>query len=296
MQATDTVLMVRPSHFRFNQQTASTNIFQSEKVADENAAMNEFNNFVSLLRENEIDVLLFDEEKNSDTPDCVFPNNWLATIGKNIFLFPMLAANRRMERRSDITQLLAEKFQYTIHSEFLKFENENKFLEGTGSLVLDRKNKIAYCNLSSRSIEEVIDKFCASIGYSTEKFEAITPDKKEVYHTNVLMSIGNSVAVICDEWIGNTDERKSVLQSLSKNHTVIQLTSAQVFSFAGNMLLLKNKSGKYFWVMSTQAFHSLSEVQKSVLETDGKIIHSDINTIESLGGGSARCMLAELFY
>ena len=296
MQATDTVMMIRPSQFRFNEQTAATNIFQNEITADETTAMIEFNNFVSLLRENEIDVLLFDEVNNSDTPDCVFPNNWIATIEKNIFLFPMLAVNRRKERRVDIVQSLKEKFHFNIHSEFLHYENENKYLEGTGSLVLDRENKIAYCNLSSRSNEEVIGKFCSTIGYSTKKFNATSPDNKEVYHTNVLMSIGNSVAVICDEWIGDDDERKNVLQSLSKTHTVIHLTSAQVFSFAGNMLLLKNKSGKYFWIMSRKAFLSLTEDQKTILETDGKIIHSDIGTIESLGGGSARCMIAEIFY
>ncbi len=296
MQVADTVLMVRPSRFRFNVQTASTNIFQSENVADENEAMVEFNNFFSLLRKNEIEVVLFEEEKNADTPDCVFPNNWLAAIDKSLFLFPMLAENRRMERRIDILQSLRKKFKFNIHSELLLFERKEKYLEGTGALVLDRKNKIAYCNLSSRSNEEVLEKFCTSIGYSPEIFHATTPENKEVYHTNVLMSIGNSVAVICDEWIRNGDERKSVLQSLSKNYAVIQLTSAQVFSFAGNLLLLKNKSEKYFWVMSSQAFYSLTEEQKNILETDGEIIHSSLNTIESLGGGSARCMLAELFY
>lgn len=296
MQTTDIVLMVRPSHFRFNAQTASTNVFQKENVSDENAAMKEFNNFVWLLRENEIEVLMFEEDKNADTPDCVFPNNWIATIDNNIFLFPMLAPNRRMERRTDITNALNEKFKFKIHTELLSFEREEKYLEGTGALVLDRKNKIAYSNLSSRSNETVLNKFCDDIGYSIVKFHALTQDNKEVYHTNVLMSIGNSVAVICDDLIGNDRERKNVLQSLSKNQTVIHLTCEQVFSFAGNMLLLKNKSGKYFWVMSSQAFHSLTEQQISILETDGIIIHSDIQIIESLGGGSARCMIAEIFY
>lgn len=296
MQVTDTVLMVRPSHFRFNVQTASTNIFQNENVADETAAMIEFNNFVSLLRKNKIEVLLFDEEKNSDTPDCVFPNNWLATMDKNIFLFPMLAANRRLERRTDIVNALQEKFHFNIYSELLLFEKEEKYLEGTGALVLDRKNKIAYCNLSSRCNEEVIDKFCEATGFSAITFSANTPDGSEIYHTNVLMSIGNSVAVICDEWIRSVTEREIVLNSLKKNHAVISLSSEQVFSFAGNMLLVKNKLGKYFWILSTRAFNSLTEEQKTVLETDGKIIHADINTIESLGGGSARCMLAEIFH
>ena len=296
MQVTDTVLMIRPSRFRFNQQTASTNIFQSENSADENSAMKEFDDFVSMLRENEIEVLLFNENINADTPDCMFPNNWLSTINKNLFLFPMLAANRRTERRDDIVESLTDKFQLKINSDFIPFEKEMKYLEGTGSLVLDRKNKIAYCNLSSRSNEEVLDKFCKASEYSEIKFKAETPENKEVYHTNVIMSIGNSVAVICDEWIRNETERKNVLQSLSEKHTIIHLTSEQVFSFAGNMLLLKNKSGKCFWVMSSQAFNSLTENQKTKLESDGKIIHSPINTIESLGGGSARCMLAEIFH
>ena len=296
MQVTDTVLMIRPSRFRFNQQTASTNIFQSENSADENSAMKEFDDFVSMLRENEIEVLLFNENINADTPDCMFPNNWLSTINKNLFLFPMLAANRRTERRDDIVESLTDKFQLKINSDFIPFEKEMKYLEGTGSLVLDRKNKIAYCNLSSRSNEEVLDKFCKASEYSSIKFTAATPENKEVYHTNVIMSIGNSVAVICDEWIRNETERKNVLQSLAEKHTVIHLTSEQVFSFAGNMLLLKNKSGKCFWVMSSQAFNSLTENQKTKLESDGKIIHSPINTIESLGGGSARCMLAEIFH
>ena len=296
MQATDTLLMIRPSRFRFNQQTAATNIFQNENAADEKTAMNEFNNFVSLLRENEIEVLQFEEEKNSDTPDCVFPNNWLMTFEKNIFLFPMLAANRREERRTDIIKALQEKFQFNIQDELLSFEKEEKYLEGTGALVLDRKNKIAYCNLSSRCNEEVIDKFCAATGFSAIKFSAHTPDGSEIYHTNVLMCIGNSVAVICDEWIRSVTERELVLNSLKKNLTVISLSSEQVFAFAGNMLLVKNNSGKYFWVMSSRAFNSLTENQKVILKTDGEIIHVNINTIESLGGGSARCMLAEIFH
>ncbi len=288
--------MVRPSRFRFNQQTAATNIFQNEIAGDEIAAMNEFNDFVSLLRNNEIEVLLFDEEKNADTPDCVFPNNWLMTFEKKIFLFPMLAANRRLERRTDIVNALQKKFLFNIHTELLSFEKDEKYLEGTGAVVLDRKNKIAYCNLSSRCNEDVIDKFCEATGFIAIKFVANTPDGSEIYHTNVLMSIGNSVAVICDEWIRNGSERELVLNSLKKNHTIISLTSAQVFSFAGNMLLIKNNSGNYFWVMSSQAFYSLTEKQKTILETEGKILHSGISTIESLGGGSARCMIAELFY
>lgn len=297
MQATDTLLMIRPLRFRFNQQTAATNIFQNEKTADEKIAMSEFNNFVSLLRKNEIEVLQFEEEENTDTPDCVFPNNWFLTLEKNIFLFPMLAANRRLERRTDIINALQEKFQFSIYDELLlSFENKEKYLEGTGALVLDRKNKIAYCNISSRCNEEVIDKFCATTGFTAVKFSAHTPDGSEIYHTNVLMSVGNSVAVICDEWIRSVTELEAVLNSLKKNHTVISLSSQQVFAFAGNMLLVKNKSGKYFWVMSSRAFNSLNENQKAILESDGKIIHADINTIESLGGGSARCMLAEIFH
>ncbi len=296
MQVATTVLMIRPSHFRFNQQTAATNLFQNKDAVNEDLAMQEFDSFVLLLRKNEIEVLLFNEEKNTDTPDCVFPNNWLATINKKIFLFPMFAINRRSERRNDIVQFLVEKFHFNIQSEFLLYENENKYLEGTGALVLDRKNKIAYCNLSLRSNEEVAKKISATSDYSLIKFKATAPNHQEVYHTNVLMSIGNSVAVICAEWIRNEKERKNVLQSLSKNHTVIQITSEQVFSFAGNMLLLKNKSGKYFWVMSAQAFYSLTETQRHGLEVDGKIIYSSLKTIEKLSGGSARCMLAEIFH
>ena len=296
MQATDTLLMVRPSRFRFNQQTAATNIFQNNNSADVNLASKEFDDFVSMLRKNEIEILLFDEERNADTPDCVFPNNWLLTFEKNIFLFPMLAENRRPERREEIISALKQKFNFNLNDELLSFESEKKYLEGTGALILDRKNKIAYCNLSSRCNEEVIDKFCDATGFTSIKFKSLTPDGLEIYHTNVLMSLGNSVAVICDEWIRSVTEREIVLHSLKKNHIVIQLTSKQVFDFAGNMLLVKNKSGNYFWVMSSRAFQSLSNEQKIILETDGKIIHSSIDTIETLGGGSARCMMAEIFY
>lgn len=296
MQATDTLLMVRPSRFRFNTQTAATNIFQNNNIGDADMAMKEFDDFVSLLRKNEIEVLQFDEEKNADTPDCVFPNNWLMTFNKNLFLFPMLAENRRMERREEVILTLKEKFQFNIKDELLSFERGGKYLEGTGAMVLDRRNKIAYCNLSSRCNEEVIEKFCEATGFTNVKFTARTPAGVEVYHTNVIMSIGNSIVVICDAWIDSVTEREMVLNSLKQNHTVIHLSSKQVFDFTGNMLLVKNKTGNYFWVMSTKAFQSLNEEQKNILEKDGKIIHSKINTIETLGGGSARCMMAEIFY
>ena len=296
MQVTDTLLMVRPSRFRFNEQTAATNIFQKENLSNADAAMKEFDSFVSLLRENGIEVLLFDEETKSDTPDCVFPNNWLATFNEKLFLFPMLAENRREERRVDIISSLEKKFHFKVNSGLLHFENEKKYLEGTGALVLDRKNKIAYCNLSSRCNEEVVNEFCNETGFTPIKFRATTPDGKEIYHTNVLMSIGNSVAVICDSWIRNEEVRKNILQSLEKNRSVVHLTSKQVFDFAGNMLLVKNKSGKKFWVMSSRAFHSLNHEQILLLEPDGKILHSPIDTIENTGGGSARCMIAEIFH
>ena len=288
--------MIKPKQFRFNQETAATNIFQRENFSSGKNAAKEFDDFVKLLRENEIEVLLFDEEQTHDTPDCVFPNNWLATIDSTVFLFPMLAQNRRMERRNDILNFLQKKFQLTANDSLLHLEEENKFLEGTGAVVLDRKNKIAYGNISSRCDETALKNFCVKIDFSPVLFHASSPDGNEVYHTNVLMSIGETVAVICDSWIHNEEEKRSVMNSLKKNHSLVQLTSEQVFSFAGNMLLVKNKSGKKFWMMSSQAFHSLNENQISVLKHDGEILHSDISTIERLGGGSARCMLAEIFY
>ena len=299
-QTADTILMIRPAQFGFNAETADTNTFQNEPVDssqqnNHTKALIEFDDFVQLLREHKIYVIVLQDPGIPVTPDSLFPNNWISFHEDTIVLYPMLAKNRRMERRSAWISLLKQTFQLNKEIDLSGYEKQQQYLEGTGSLVLDRVNKIAYANLSSRTHEMVLWQFADQLQYDFVQFKATDNLGQEIYHTNVLMAIGEKTAVLCSEVIHNETERNTVLQKMSAYHEVVDITYQQLLQFAGNMLLVKNRDGVKFWVMSEQAFQSLLPSQQEILQKDGAFIHSPIHTIEKIGGGSARCMMAEVF-
>lgn len=300
-QTTDTILMIRPAQFGFNTETADTNIFQHEPVAisqqdNHTKALIEFDHFVQRLREHKIYVIVLQDPGMPVTPDSLFPNNWISFHEDTVVLYPMLAKNRRMERRNEWISLLKQTFQLSKEIDLSGYEKQEKYLEGTGSLVLDRVNKIAYANLSSRTHLIVLQQFAEKFRYALVHFKATDSQGQEIYHTNVLMAIGEKTAVLCSEVIHDETERNTVLQKISAYQEVVDITYQQLLQFAGNMLLVKNRDGAKFWVMSEQAFQSLLPSQREILQKDGVFIHSALHTIEKIGGGSARCMMAEVFW
>lgn len=291
--------MIRPVNFGFNEETAASNAFQNanaEKNGVQEKALSEFNGMVNILRHNGIDVTVIDDTHQPYTPDSIFPNNWVSFHNDGgVFLYPMQAENRRLERREDIITNLEDKFKVAHVIDLSRFEHERRFLEGTGSMVLDRDNKIAYACLSPRTDKEVLNYFCEQSGYQPVSFEAVDEKGKAIYHTNVLMCIGSRFAVICLGSIPNPHERITVTASLKSSHKeIIEISFEQMNQFAGNMLEVKNKVGETLIVMSQNAFNALNEVQRSALQKYGKLVYADINTIETNGGGSARCMMAEV--
>jgi len=305
-QTTDTVLMIRPINFRMNEQTAVNNYYQKEidKLTQENInqkAQKEFDVFVNKLREKGIQVILIEDTREHDTPDSVFPNNWISFHAEGIVgLYPMFAENRRLERREDVLLELEEKgFKINQIYDYRNAEIDGLFLEGTGSLALDRINKKAYCALSPRADEELVIEFCEDFEYTPVLFTAnqtVNGTRKPIYHTNVMMCLGTKFAIVCLDSIDDKKERKNVVDHLLKDgKEIISITEKQVNSFAGNMLELKNHSDDIFIIMSQSAYESLTEDQIKKLKNYGEILSSDITTIETCGGGSARCMIAEVF-
>ncbi|WP_255486792.1 citrulline utilization hydrolase CtlX [Mucilaginibacter sp. SP1R1] len=298
-QATNNILMIRPVSFGFNEQTAESNAFQNRDAnqqAVQDKALAEFDGFVNTLRVNGVNVTVIDDTAQPHTPDSIFPNNWVSfhTDG-NVFLYPMQAKNRRLERREDIISKLEDTFKVGHVIDLSRFEAENKFLEGTGSMVLDRQNKIAYACLSPRTDKQVLEFFCEQAGYKAISFEAVDAHGKAIYHTNVLMCIGSAFAVICTDSIANPHEKVVVLESLRSTHKqIVPITFDQMNRFAGNMLEVTNKAGETLIVMSNNAYQALTDEQKNMLKKYGKLVYADINTIETNGGGSARCMMAEV--
>ncbi len=298
-QSTSHILMIRPVSFGFNEQTAESNAFQNKHAithaANEKAQL-EFDAMVKTLRVIGVDVTVMDDTPEPHTPDSIFPNNWVSFHADGqVFLYPMQAENRRLERREDIINSLEDKFKVKHVIDLSRFELEHKFLEGTGSMVLDRENKIAYACLSPRTDREVLNLFCERIGCSSVVFDAIDEKGKPIYHTNVLMCIGTGFAVICLDSIADPYEKEVVTESLkSTKKEIIDISFEQMNHFAGNMLEVKNRAGETLIVMSKSAHDALLEEQKNTLKKYGKLLYSDINTIESIGGGSARCMMAEV--
>jgi hypothetical protein len=298
MQNTRQILMIQPVSFGFNAQTAVNNSFQ--KNIDGNLqqnALEEFTNFVTLLRKNKIDVTVIEDTAEPSTPDSIFPNNWISFHDDGrIFLYPMFAANRRQERKADVLDVIKKKFNVKEVIDLSNYEKENIFLEGTGSMVLDRENKIAYACLSPRTNKKILDEFCSLTKYRFVTFHSTDSNEVDIYHTNVMMCMAKNFAVICLDSIADDEERKKVMASLQKtDKEIIDISQAQLNCFAGNMLQVKNADDELLLIMSTQAYESLSAAQIKTLEKHNRIIHSSLLTIETAGGGSARCMMAEVF-
>lgn len=303
MQTTNTVLMIEPVAFGYNAQTAENNYFQVEqKGADtQSKALVEFNNFVEKLRNKGINVIAVKDTLEPHTPDSIFPNNWVSfhKDGK-VVLYPMFAPNRRAERRMDILEIIKSKgFEITEIDDFTASENENKFLEGTGSMIFDHDNKIAYGSVSLRMDEELFKEFCAKYGFTPVVFHSYQnagDQRLPIYHTNVMMCVADQFVVICLDCIDDELEREKVQEIIkSSGKEIIEISEDQLQQFAGNMLQVNNSEGKKFLVMSQTAYQSLTPEQINSIEKYCEIIYSDLNTIEINGGGSARCMLAEVF-
>ncbi|TRX47138.1 amidinotransferase [Fulvivirga sp. M361] len=306
-QATNTILMIRPVQFRYNEQTANNNYFQhtiedQEVETSQSKALKEFDDMVAALRVHKVNVVVIEDTRESDTPDSVFPNNWVSFHEDGrVGLYPMYAVNRRVERRQDILDTLKYKYGFKISDvlNFSGYEEEDKFLESTGSMILDRPNKIAYAALSMRTNEDVLKEFCHQFNYEPVAFHAnqtITGLRLPIYHTNVMMCVADQFAVICLDSIDNEEERQRVVESLENSgKEIIEITEQQEHQFAGNMLQVLSETGDPYLVMSTAAYDSLREGQRQRITGYCPIIHSPLYTIEELGGGSARCMMAEVF-
>lgn len=300
MQTTSKLLMVRPAKFAFNEQTAGNNYFQENSnlpsVAED--ALKEFDSFVNLLLSNDVDVTVVQYTPEPWTPDSIFPNNWFTShFTGELVLYPMFAENRRLERKPHILNILKRDLNHKKVIDLTHWEEEGEFLEGTGSVILDRRKRVAYCCRSPRSSEKVLADFCSRMNYQPIVFDALDKDGNQIYHTNVMMEIGMQVAVICLESIKDENERKRVKSHLlSAGKVIIDISLDQVASFAGNMLEVKNRNGNPLMVMSSAARNALTFEQENIISTYNKIISTDLKTIETNGGGSARCMLAEIFY
>ena len=303
-QLTNTVLMVRPVRFRMNEETVVNNYFQEEmdlKNEEINRqAQQEFDALVHKLREVGVKVIVVDDIYEQNTPDSVFPNNWI-TFHQNgdVAIYPMFAENRRRERREDILDRVeAEGFAIENVYDYTEAEKENVFLEGTGAMILDRVNRKAYCALSPRADEELFIEFCEDFEYTPVIFSAYQQvDNKQVpiYHTNVMMALGEDFAVVCLDTITDKSERKNVLHHLKEDHKeIISITAEQMYQYAGNMLQVQGTDRSYL-VMSDAAYNCLTAAQRQAIEKHCPIIHSNLETIETCGGGSARCMMAEVF-
>ena len=303
-QITNTVLMVRPVRFRMNEETAVNNYFQEEMDLKNELinlqAQQEFDALAKKLREVGVKVIVVDDIYEQNTPDSVFPNNWI-TFHQNadVAIYPMFAENRRRERREDILEKVeAEGFLIENVFDYTNAEQENIFLEGTGAMILDRVNRKAYCALSPRADEELFIEFCEDFEYTPVLFTAyqqVDGKAMPIYHTNVMMAMGEDFAVVCLETITDKKERKNVLNHLKEDKKeVINITAEQMHKYAGNMLQVRGKEGTYL-VMSDTAYNALTPAQIATIEAHTRIIHSNLETIETCGGGSARCMLAEVF-
>jgi hypothetical protein len=298
MQITSHLLMIRPVNFTFNAETAVNNAFQaaSENGNVQQQALQEFDELVNVLKNNGVDVIVIDDTPEPFTPDSIFPNNWISFHHNGtVCLYPMFAENRRLERDPKIIKTLTQKFKIHKSIDFSFYENEKHFLEGTGSMVLDRDDRIAYACLSPRTDEKVLKDFGKTMGYKCVSFNAVDGNNDAIYHTNVMMCVGEKYVVINLNSIHSKQEREKVTETIKDSRKdMITISDDQMQHFAGNMLQIKNISGEKLLVMSTQAYESLEPDQIKKLSRYNKIIHSKLNTIESNGGGSARCMIAEI--
>lgn len=290
--------MIRPVNFAFNAETAVNNAFQVAGQTDQvqETARREFDGFVSLLRENGVDVTVVEDTPVPYTPDSIFPNNWVSFHADGtILLYPMFAPNRRAERKPHVLQALADRFAIRQTLDLTGFEQQNLFLEGTGSMVLDRDQQIVYACLSPRTDRTVLEEFCAKMHYRAVIFDAVDAAGQPIYHTNVMMCVADRYVVICLDSIPDAGQRQLVSDSITTSgKVIIPISLNQMAHFAGNMLQVQNTSGERLLIMSSQAFQSLNQAQLDQLTAFNRIVHAPLNTIESNGGGSARCMLAEI--
>ena len=305
-QTTNAILMVRPVGFRMNEQTAVNNYYQQEVTDTLPATINalaqkEFDNLVLKLQEGGVEVVVVNDTERPSTPDSIFPNNWISFHENgDVALYPMFAENRRLERREDILEALEAKgFVIENIIDYTEAEEEAVFLEGTGSMILDRQNQKAYCALSARADIDLFIEFCEDFEFSPVVFTAnqtVNGQREAIYHTNVMMCVAEQYAIVCLAAIDDKKERKNVVKQLKENgKEVIDITEIQVNSFAGNMLQVKGTNEQQFLVMSSAAYQVLRNDQRQKIEKYNPIIHSSLATIETCGGGSARCMMAEVF-
>jgi len=298
MQTTSHILMIRPVRFGYNAETAVNNAFQVQSNEEnvQQKALEEFDDFVTLLRNNGVDVTVVEDTPMPHTPDSIFPNNWVSFHNDGtVLLYPMYAFNRRAERKEYVLETISRRFAIKRRIDLSSYEDKNIFLEGTGSMVLDRDKSIAYACISPRTNEKALDDFCRKMNYAPVLFSATDGNGMAIYHTNVLMCVGHSYVVICLESIADPEQRKVVSQTIiNSNKKIIPITLHQMNHFAGNMLQLENQHGEKILVMSSQAYESLTTEQLVELKRYNRIIHSPLTTIETNGGGSARCMMAEV--
>lgn len=302
-QSTNHILMIRPVRFEANVQTAVSNAFQQlGKIDAEHAqarALEEFDALVAALRAVGVDVQVFDDTPDPHTPDAIFPNNWVSFHADgSVVLYPMEAENRRHERRLDVIQALEERIGFRLGNlvDYTHHERHGRYLEGTGSLVLDRPNRVAYACLSPRTDHDVLSEWADDLGYDVLAFAAADRAGRAIYHTNVMMCVGEDFAVICSEAIPNLEEREAVVQRLTDTgHRVVEISIEQMNAFAGNMLEVRGEDGARLLAMSRRAHESLTGEQREALELSVRIVSSPIEVIEDCAGGSVRCMMAEVY-
>lgn len=300
-QTSNRVLMIRPSRFGYHAQASLSNAFMNESLGDESSialrAVDEFDGLVAALKSADVDVLVYQDTE--DLPDCVFPNNWVSWHTPSegdavVVTYPMCDALRRAERRASVLDTLAQDAGPVGHLDLAGLEANNEILEGTGSLVLDRVRGKVFACLSPRTTIGALDAWCDETGYEPIVFHAVDEQGQPIYHTNVILSVGERVAVVCVDSIPDPDERSQVLEELgSTGRKIIEISYAQMSNFCGNLLELADQQGNAVYAMSTRAYEGFTEAQRGVLSTSGAIVHASIPTIEDIGGGSVRCMIAE---
>lgn len=302
MHTASKILMIKPAAFGYNAETAENNYFQSE-ITDKSEseilqiAQQQFDAFTKNLEDSGVEVICVHDTPEPIKPDAVFPNNWFCTLpnGK-LIVFPMYAENRRREIREDVLQMLKDKYIVSGYEDWTDRIAQEKFLESTGSIIFDHNHKIAYACLSQRTNEELFKAFCEQQGYEAVAFQASDKESREIYHTNVLMNVGETYAVICLEAIDTVKDQIKVADSLRKTgHALINISYEQMEHFAGNMLQVRNAENEKFTVLSQTAYHSLTTEQKQKLKKHTRLLPVDISMIETIGGGSVRCMMAEIF-
>ncbi|MDC7690702.1 citrulline utilization hydrolase CtlX [Vogesella indigofera] len=299
-QTTHNIVMVRPANFFSNPETSESNRFQKpgqDDAAAQDSARAEFDGYVAALRAAGVNVLVIDDEQQGNTPDAIFPNNWISMHPDGrVFLYPMEAPNRRRERRDSVIARIRAEFAIGALSDLSAFEDEGKFLEGTGSMVFDHTNRLAYVCLSSRSHPEVLTALLMQLDYQALVFDAVDRGGAAIYHTNVMMAVGSKLAVVCLESIQPASARQRVCEQLQRHgKQIIEIDYTQMENFCGNVIELADAAGNAVFAMSSRAWHAFTPQQQATLAANGTVAHAPLDTIENLGGGGARCMVAENF-